>query len=62
MCEKLYEIDENLSVCPSSPPSCPGSGTAARPSRIKLRPGLKFNDGTPLNAEAMRFSLDRHRR
>ena len=27
---------------------------------IKLRPGVKFNDGTPMNAEAVRFSLDRH--
>ena len=28
---------------------------------IKLRSGVKFNDGTPMNAEAVRFSLDRHR-
>jgi peptide/nickel transport system substrate-binding protein len=27
---------------------------------IKLRPGVKFNDGTPMNAEAVRYSLDRH--
>ena len=28
---------------------------------IKLRPGVKFNDGTPMDAEAVKFSLDRHR-
>jgi peptide/nickel transport system substrate-binding protein len=28
---------------------------------IKLRPNVKFHDGTALDAEAMRFSLDRHR-
>jgi peptide/nickel transport system substrate-binding protein len=28
---------------------------------IKLRPGVKFNDGTPFTAEAMKYSLDRHR-
>jgi peptide/nickel transport system substrate-binding protein len=27
---------------------------------IKLRPNVKFNDGTPMNAEAVRYSLDRH--
>ena len=31
MCEKLYEIDEKLSIHPSSPPRCRGSRTAARP-------------------------------
>ena len=30
ICEKLYEIDENLSISRSSPPSCRGSPTAAR--------------------------------
>ena len=27
---------------------------------IKLRRGVTFNDGTPMNAEAVRYSLDRH--
>ena len=28
---------------------------------IKLRPGVKFNDGTAMDAESVKFSLDRHR-
>ena len=44
----------------SSPPRCPPSPTAARRSRSSCGRGVKFNDGTPMNAEAVRFSLDRH--
>jgi len=28
---------------------------------VKLRSGVKFNDGTPMDAKAVKFSLDRHR-
>lgn len=28
---------------------------------LELRPGLTFHDGTPLNAEAVKFNLDRYR-
>jgi len=34
----------------------------ARHWRFKLRPNLKFHDGTPLDAEAMRFSIERMKR
>ena len=28
---------------------------------VKLRPGLQFSDGTPLNAEAVKFNWERHK-
>jgi peptide/nickel transport system substrate-binding protein len=61
MCEKLYEIDENLIVIPQLADSLPRFTDGGRTVTIKLRAGVKFNDGTPLDASAMKFSLDRHR-
>lgn len=61
ICEKLYEIDEQLRIHPQLAADMPAVSDGGRTVTIKLRPGVKFNDGTPFNAEAMRFSLDRHR-
>ena len=61
MCEKLYEIDENLNIHPQLAAELPKITDGGKTVTIKLRSGVKFNDGTPLNAEAMKYSLDRHR-
>src|SRR5213595_3298355 len=60
MCEKLYEIDENLRIFPQLAADMPTIGDGGKTVTIKLRPGVKFNDGTPMNAESVRYSLDRH--
>src|SRR5213595_2691916 len=60
MCEKLYEIDENLRIQPQLAAGMPSYSDGSRTVTIKLRSGVKFNDGTPMTAEAVRFSLDRH--
>src|SRR5215475_14701108 len=60
MCEKLYEIDENLRIYPQLAADLPTVSDGGKTVTIKLRPNVKFNDGTPMNAEAVRFSLDRH--
>src|ERR1700741_1833281 len=58
-CDKLCDTDENLTIVPrlalSYSPSDDGKEVA-----IKLRPGVKFHDGQPLDAEAAKFSLERH--
>lgn len=60
MCEKLYDIDETLKIVPQLAADLPALSDGGKTVTIKLRPNVKFNDGTPMNAEAVRFSLDRH--
>jgi len=60
MCEKLYEIDESLRIYPQLAAELPIYSDGGKTVTIKLRQGVKFNDGTPMDAEAVRFSLDRH--
>jgi len=58
-CDKLFDIDEKLNIVPqlalSSETVDDGKGLI-----IKLRPGVKFHDGEPFDAEAAKFSLERH--
>ena len=61
MCEKLYEIDDGLNILPQLAAALPAVSDGGKTVTIKLRPNVKFNDGTPMTAEAVRFSLDRHR-
>ena len=61
MCEKLYEIDENLNIQPQLAAELPRFTDGGKTVTFKLRSGVKFNDGTPMDAAAVKFSLDRHR-
>ena len=60
MCEKLYEIDEHLRIYPQLAAELPTFSDDGKTVTIKLRRGVTFNDGTPMHAEAVRYSLDRH--
>jgi len=59
MCEKLYEIDEGLRIFPQLAADMPTITDGGKTVTIKLRPGVKFNDGTAMTAESVRYSLDR---
>src|SRR5207248_7011446 len=59
MCEKLYDINRNLQIVPQLAARLPKISTNGKTVTIKLRSGIKFNDGTPLNAQAVKISLDR---
>jgi peptide/nickel transport system substrate-binding protein len=58
-CDKLFDIDEKLNIVPQLALSQETSADGKEVT-IKLRPGVKFHDGEPFNAEAAKFSLDRH--
>ena len=61
MCEKLYEIDGGLNIFPQLAAELPRFSDGGKTVTIKLRSGVKFNDGTAMTAEAVKYSLDRHR-
>jgi peptide/nickel transport system substrate-binding protein len=58
-CDKLFDIDEKLNIVPQLALSHETSADS-KEMTIKLRPGVKFHDGEPFDAEAAKFSLERH--
>ena len=58
-CDKLFDIDEKLNIVPQLALSHETSADGKEVT-IKLRPNVKFQDGEPFDAEAAKFSLDRH--
>ena len=59
MCDKLFDIDAKLNIVPQLALSYSTSDDGKEVA-IKLRPGVKFHDGEPLDAEAAKFSVERH--
>src|SRR5476649_2112517 len=59
ICDKLFDIDENLKIVPQLALSHETSADG-KTVTIKLRPGVKFHDGEPLDAAAAKYSFDRH--
>jgi peptide/nickel transport system substrate-binding protein len=58
-CDKLFDIDEKLNIVPQLALS-QETFADGKEMTIKLRPGVKFHDGEPLDAEAAKFSIERH--
>jgi peptide/nickel transport system substrate-binding protein len=61
MCEKLYDLDAKGAVVPQLATALPEVSADGLTVTIKLRAGVKFNDGTPMDAQSVKISLDRHR-
>jgi peptide/nickel transport system substrate-binding protein len=60
ICEKLYDVDAKLAVVPQLASALPQFSTDGLTATIKLHQGVKFSDGTALDAAAVKTSLDRH--
>jgi peptide/nickel transport system substrate-binding protein len=58
-CDKLFDIDEKLNIVPQLALSHETSADG-KEMTIRLRPGVKFHDGEPFDAEAAKFSIERH--
>jgi peptide/nickel transport system substrate-binding protein len=61
MCEKLYDVDSGLTIVPQLAAALPQISADGRTYTIRLRPGITFNDGTPLTASAVMTTLDWYR-
>jgi peptide/nickel transport system substrate-binding protein len=59
VCDKLFDIDDKLNIVPQLALSHETSADGKEVT-VKLRPGVKFHDGEPFDAEAVKYSLDRH--
>ena len=59
ICDKLFDINEKLEVIPQLALSRETASDGLSVT-IKLRPGVKFHDGEPLDAEAAKYSIERH--
>src|SRR5436309_2758635 len=59
LCDKLFDIDQKLNVVPQLALSHE-TAEDGKTVTIKLRPNVKFHDSEKFDAEAAKFSLERH--
>jgi peptide/nickel transport system substrate-binding protein len=59
MCEKLYDLDSHLNIVPQLAAALPTVSKDKLTYTIKLRQGIKFNDGTAFDAAAVQESIQR---
>ncbi len=58
LCDKLFDLNEKLEIVPQLATGY--DWTDNKTLVMHLRPGVKFHDGTPMDAAAVKYSLDRH--
>ena len=59
VCDKLFDVTPDLKIVPQLATGHEWA-TDQRSITIRLRPGVKFHDGEPFNAEAVKFNIERH--
>jgi peptide/nickel transport system substrate-binding protein len=60
LCDKLFDLDEKLNVVPQLATSHQWSADN-KSLTIKLREGVTFHDGEKLDAQAVKYNLERHK-
>src|SRR3954468_7189785 len=60
LCDKLFDLDEKLNIVPQLATSYEWSADN-KALTIKLRSGVTFHDGEKLDAQAVKFNLERHK-
>ncbi len=60
MCDQLLDIDQHLNYVPQLATSWEWSADRLSLT-VRLRPGVLFQDGAPMDAEAVRANLERYR-
>jgi peptide/nickel transport system substrate-binding protein len=60
LCDKLVDIDTRMNVVPQLATAW-AWGDGGRSVTFTLREGVRFHDGTPMTAEAVKINLDRYR-
>jgi peptide/nickel transport system substrate-binding protein len=60
LCDKLFDIDEKLNLVPQLATGYEWAGDH-KSVLIKLRQGVTFHDGEKMDAEAVKYSLERHK-
>jgi peptide/nickel transport system substrate-binding protein len=59
LCDKLFDVTPDLKIVPQLATSYEWAGDN-RSVVLKLRSGVKFHDGEPFNADAVKFNIERH--
>ncbi|MGH9068709.1 MAG: ABC transporter substrate-binding protein [Acidimicrobiales bacterium] len=59
ICQKLYDINAKTQLIPELASQMPQISNGGKTYTIKLRSGIKFNDGTAFNAQAVKTTLER---
>jgi len=59
LCDKLFDVTPDLKIVPQLATSFEWAPDQ-RSVVLKLRPGVKFHDGEPFDAAAVKFNIERH--
>jgi peptide/nickel transport system substrate-binding protein len=60
MCEKLYDVDQQSKIVPQLATALPTVTDGGKTVTIPVRDGVKFADGTPFDAAAVKSTFERN--